>query len=65
MFDRTFPSDETRDAPSDPGGLNGFGPFCHTETPRPDTGALLAELGMPAHAIRTYVPSQAGIGSDG
>ena len=24
-----------------------------------------AELGMPSHAIRTYVPSQAGIGSDG
>ena len=40
-------------------------PFRHTETPRPDTGALLAELGMPSHAIRTYVPSLAGIGSDG
>ena len=40
MFDRTFPSDETRDAPSDPGGPDSFGPFCHAETPRPDTVAL-------------------------
>ena len=31
----------------------------------PDAGALLAEVGMPSHAIRTYVPSQPGIGSDG
>ena len=30
-------------------------PFCHAEAPRPDTGALLAEIGMPSHAIRTYV----------
>lgn len=65
MFDRTFPSDETRDAPADPGGPDGLSPFCRAETPRPDTGALLAEIGMPSHAIRTYVPSQAGIGSDG
>ena len=65
MFDRTFPSDETRDAPSDPGGPDSFGPFCHAETPRPDTVALLGELGMPSHAIRTYVASPADIGSDG
>ena len=39
--------------------------FYRAEAQRPDTGALLAEVGMPAHAIRTYVPSQAGIGSDG
>ena len=42
-----------------------MGTFYRAETLRPDTGALLAELGMPSHAIRTYVPSQAGIGSDG
>ena len=66
MFDRTFPSDETRDDLSDPtGSPNGIGTFCRTETQRPDTVALLAELGMPSHAIRTFVPSQAGIGSDG
>ena len=65
MFDRTFPSDETRNDLSDPGSPNGMGTFYRTETPRPDTVALLAELGMPSHAIRTFVPSQAGIGSDG
>ena len=65
MFDRTFPSNETRDAPSDPGGPDGFGPFRHAETPRPDTVALLGELGMPSHAIRTYVAPLAGNGSDG
>ena len=64
MFDRTFPSDETRNDLSDPGSPNGMGTFYRAEAPRPDTVALLAELGMPAHAIRTYVPSQAGIGSD-
>ena len=42
-----------------------MGTFYRAEAQRPDTGALLAELGMPSHAIRTYVPSQAGIGSDG
>ena len=62
MFDHTFPASEPHDAPSDPGGPDGMGQFYRAETPRPDTGALLAELGMPAHAIRTYVPSQAGIG---
>ena len=44
MFDRTFPSDETHDAPSDPGAPNGIGLFCRTETTRPDTGALLAVI---------------------
>ena len=47
MFDRTFPSDETHDDLSDPGSPNGMGTFYRTETPRPDTVALLAELGMP------------------
>ena len=65
MFYRTFPSDETRNDLSDPGSPNGMGPFYRAEAQRPDTGVLLAELGMPSHAIRTYVPSQAGIGSDG
>ena len=64
MFDRTFPTSKPHDAASDPGGPDGMGTFYRTETTRPDTVALLAELGMPAHAIRTYVPSQAGIGSD-
>ena len=65
MFDRTFPASEPHDAPSDPGSPNGMGTFYRAEALRPNTGALLAELGMPSHAIRTYVPSQAGIGSDG
>ena len=65
MFDRTFPSDETHNDLSDPGSPNGMGTFYRAEAQRPDTGALLAELGMPSHAIRTFVPSQAGIGSDG
>ena len=65
MFDRTFPSHETCNDLSDPGDPNGMGTFYRAEAPRPDTGALLAELGMPSHAIRTFIPSQAGIGSDG
>ena len=50
MFDHTLQSDETRDDLSDPGGPDGFGPFCHTETPRPDTGALLAVI--PSSGLR-------------
>ena len=65
MFNPTSPSDETRDGLSDPTGPDGIGLFCRAEAPRPDTGALLAELAMPSRAIRTFVPSQAGIGSDG
>ena len=65
MFDRTFPSDETRNDLSHLGDPDGFSLSYLAETPRPDTGALLAEVGMPSHAIRTFVPSQAVIGSDG
>ena len=65
MFDRTFLSDETRNDLSHLRDPDDFGLFYPAEAQRPDTGALLAEVGMPAHAIRTYVPSQAGIGSDG
>ena len=65
MFDRTFPLNETRDAPTGPGDPDSFSPFRHAETPRPDTVALLGELGMPSHAIRTYLSSRASIGSDG
>ena len=65
MFERTFSSDESHAALSDPAGPDGIGLFCRAETPRPDTGALLAEVGMPAHAIRTFIPSQIGIGPDG
>ena len=46
MFDRTFPSDETHNDLSDPGSPNGMGTFYRAKAPRPDTGALLAELGI-------------------
>ena len=39
MFDRTFPSDETRNDLSDPVSPNGMGTFYRAEAPRPDTVA--------------------------
>ena len=50
MFDRTFPSDETRNDLSDPGSPNGMGTFYRAEAPRPDTGALLAVI--PSSGLR-------------
>ena len=62
MLDLTCPTSEPHDDPPAPDGI---GAFCHSEKPRPDTGALLAELGMPSHAIRSFIATQAGVGSDG
>ena len=65
MFDHFFPSDETRDAPSDPGGPDRMGSFYRAESPRPDTGSLLAEIGMPAHQIRSFIATRATTGAEG
>ena len=46
MFDHTFPTSEPHD---DLPASDGIGAFCYSGKPRPDTSALLAELGMPAH----------------
>ena len=60
-----FPTSEPHDAPSDPGCPNGMSTFSRAETSRPDTSALLAEIGMPSHAIRGFIASRATTGSDG
>ena len=65
MSNRNFPTGEPRDAPSDPASPDGMGPFHRAETSRPDTTALLAEIGMPSHAIRGFIASRATTGSDG
>ncbi len=62
MFDPAFSTSESND---DLPASNDIGAFCHAETPRPDTAVLLAELGMPAHQIRSHVASLEGIGADG
>ena len=62
MFDHTFPPSEPRDGPP---ASDGYGAFCPSEKPRHDTGALLAEIGMPAHQIRSFIATQATIGADG
>ena len=61
MFDRTFHPTKPATTCST-SGVRWLSLFYPAETPRPDTGALLVEVGMPSHAIRTFVPSQAGIG---
>ena len=62
MLDHTFsPSKPHDDLPAS----DGINTFYHSEKPRPDTGALLAEIGMPAHEIRTFIATQATTGADG
>ena len=63
MFDRTPASSEARILPEHtPGGPDhldpGFSP------PPPDTGALLAAVGLSYHAIREIVGNPAGVGAD-
>ena len=62
MFDHTFSTSEPHD---DLPASDGMGAVCHSEKPRPDTGALLAEIGMPGHEIRSFIATQATIGADG
>ena len=62
MFDHIFsPSEPHDDLPAS----DGIGAFCPSGKPRHDTGALLAEIGMPAHQIRSFIATQATIGPDG
>ena len=65
MSNRTFPTGEPHGAPPDTENPDGMGPFHRAETSRPDTAALLAEIGMPSHAIRGFIASRATTGSDG
>ncbi len=65
MSNRTFTTSEPRDATSDPASPDGMGTFYRAETSRPDTTALLTEIGMPSHAIRGFIASRATTGSDG
>ena len=65
MSNRTFPTGEPHDPPSDPASPDGMGAFYRAETSRPDTTALLTEIGMPSHAIRGFIASRATTGSDG
>ena len=59
MSNCTIPTIEPRDATSDPEGPDGMGTFYRAETSQPDTAALLAEVGMPSHAIRGFIGSRA------
>ena len=62
MTNYTFSTSEPHD---DLPASDGINTFYHSEKSRPDTGALLAEIGMPAHEIRSFIATQAGVGSDG
>ena len=62
MFEPTFSTSEPHD---DLPASDSMGAFCHSETPHPDTAVLLAELGMPAHQIRSFIANQATTGADG
>ena len=63
MFDSRHSSTESNDTlfnPDSPGDADpGFA------APLPDAGALLAAVGMPAHAIREVLASQDRTGADG
>ena len=62
MFDRIHSSTESNDTLFNPGSTIDADPGF--AAPLPDTGALLAAVGMPAHAIRevlasrTYTPAR-------
>ena len=63
MFDRTPQSSEAHTLHEHtPGGPDH--PHPDFSSPLPDTGALLAAVGLPSHAIREIVGNPAGVGAD-
>ena len=63
MFDRIHSSTESNDTLFNPGSNEDTDPGF--AAPLPDAGALLAAVGMPAHAIREVLASQDRSGADG
>ena len=63
MFDRIHSSTESNDILFNPGSTGDADPGL--ATPLPDAGALLAAVGMPAHAIREVLGSRTYTGADG
>ena len=60
MYDSTFSNNEPHD---DLPASGSIGAFRHSEIPRPDTAELLAELGIPAHQIRSSIATRATTGT--
>ena len=56
MFDRIHSSTESNDTLFNPGSTGDADPGFAAQLP--DTGALLAAVGMPAHAIREVLGSR-------
>ncbi len=63
MFDRIHSSTESNDTLFNPDSTIDADPGF--AAPRPDSGALLAAVGMPAHAIREVLASRTYAGTDG
>ena len=62
MFDRINSSTDSNDTLFNPGNTRDADPGF--AAPLPDAGALLAAVGMPAHAIREVLASQDRSGAD-
>ena len=62
MFDRIHSSTDSNDTLFNPGNTSDADPGF--AAPLPDAGALLAAVGMPAHAIREVLASQDRSGAD-
>ena len=63
MFDHIHSSTESNDTLFNSDSTHGAEPGY--AAPPPDTGALLAAVGMPAHAIREVLGSRTHTGADG
>ena len=63
MFDSRHTSTESNDTLFNPDSTNDADPGF--AVPLPNAGALLAAVGMPAHAIREVLASQDRTGADG
>ena len=64
MFDHIHSSTDSNDTLFNPGSNEAM-PIHGFTAPLPDTGALLAAVGMPAHAIREVLGSRTYTGADG
>ena len=63
MFDFIHTSDNSHNTPFNSDSTHDAEPGY--AAPPPDTGALLAAVGMPAHAIREVLGSRTYTGADG
>ena len=63
MFDHIHSSNDSNDTLFNPGSTGDSDP--DFTAPLPDAGALLAAVGMPAHAIREVLGSRTYTGADG